>query len=110
MILDKYFIYFVLKGAEKVIAIEPFPYTFEILDKNLSINGVLERISIVNCAIGGKTGTMRVSPLLKNTVGTIASNGPECMLIDVLTIHDVLRDFNLNDKNAVLKMDCEGCE
>ena len=103
-------IYFVLNGAEKVIAIEPFPYTFELLNKNLSINGALEKITIVNCAIGGKTGKMRVSPLLKNSVGTIANDVPDGVLIDVLTIHDLLRDFNLNDKNIVLKMDCEGCE
>ncbi len=93
-----------------MIAVEPFPYTFDLLNKNLSINGVLEKITVVNCAIGGKTGTMKVSPLLKNTVGTIANNVTDGVLIDVLTIHDLLGDFNLNDENIVLKMDCEGCE
>ena len=53
---------------------------------------------------------MRVSPLLKNTVGTIANDVPDDVLIDVLTIHDLLGGFNLNDRDIVLKMYCEGRE
>jgi hypothetical protein len=79
-------IYFVLKGAERVIAIEPFPYTFELLNKNLSINRALKKITTVNCALGEKTATIRVSPLLQISVGTIANNVPDGVLIDVFRV------------------------
>lgn len=103
-------VYFVLNGAKRVIAVEPFPYTFELLNKNLYINGVIERTKMVNCAIGGKTGTMRISQLLKNTVGMTATDVHDGVPINVLTIRNLLEDFNLNNNNVVLKMDCEGCE
>lgn len=103
-------VYFVLRGAERVIAIEPFPYTYELLKSNISINGVSEKVTTLNVAIGGKTGMMNVSPILTNTVGTLATNAHDGVPIKILTVDDFLEDLNLNLNNIVLKIDCEGCE
>ena len=103
-------VYFVLKGAERVIAIEPFPYTYELLKNNISTNGVSEKVTALNVAIGGKTGMINVSPILTNTVGTLAINMHDGVPIKILTVDDLMEELNLNLNNIVLKMDCEGCE
>ena len=103
-------VYFVLKGAERVIAIEPFPYTYELLKNNISTNGVSEKVTALNVAIGGKTGMINVSPFLTNTVGTLATDTHDGVQIKILTVNDLLEDLNLNLNDIILKMDCEGCE
>ena len=103
-------VYFALKGAERIIAVEPFPYTYKLLKDNISINWVSEKVTTLNVAIGGKTWMMNVSPFLTNTVGTLAINTHDGVPIKTLTVDDILEDFNLNLNNIVLKMDCEGCE
>ena len=103
-------VYFVLKGAERVIAIEPFPYTYRLLKNNITINGASEKVTTLNVAIGGKTGMMNISPFLTNTVGTLATNTHDGVQIKTLTVNDLLEDLNLNLNDIILKMDCEGCE
>lgn len=101
-------VYFAIKGAERVISIEPFPFTFELLRKNIAKNGVQEKVKILNCAIGGNTGTMKISPFVKNTVGLRATDSYDGAPIDVITFQTLMEDYNLN--NVILKCDCEGCE
>ena len=101
-------IYFVIMGAERVISIEPFPFTFEVLKKNIAINGVQDKVKILNCAIGGKTGIMKISHTIKNTVGLRATDSSVGTPIDIITFETLTKDYNLN--NVILKCDCEGCE
>ena len=103
-------VYFILKGAERVIAIEPFPYTYRLLKNNITINGASEKVTTLNVAIGGKTRMMNISPFLTNTVGTLATNTHDGVQIKTLTVNDLLEDLNLNLNDIILKMDCEGCE
>ncbi|MCW6169338.1 MAG: FkbM family methyltransferase [Thermoplasmatales archaeon] len=101
-------VYFVIMGAEKVIAIEPFPFTFDLLKKNITINGVQDKVKILNFAMGGKTEIIKISPAAKNTVGLRATEFPGGTPIKVITFETLTKDYNIN--NAVLKCDCEGCE
>ena len=101
-------VYFVIMGAEKIISIEPFPFTFENLKRNIAINGVQDKVKILNCAIGGKTGIMKVSPIVRNTVGLRATDSSVGTQIDIITFGTLIKDYNLN--NVILKCDCEGCE
>lgn len=101
-------VYFVIMGAERVISIEPFPFTFDLLIKNITINGVQDKVKILNCAVGGKTGIINISPAVKNTVGLRATDFPGGTPINVIKFETLAKDYNLN--NAILKCDCEGCE
>jgi len=54
-------IYFAIKGAEKVIAIEPHPGAYEELVENIRINGLEAKIVPLNIAVGDKEGYIVVS-------------------------------------------------
>ena len=46
-------IYFALKGAKHVYAFEPYPYSCDIANKNTRLNGLQDKIIIVNQGCGG---------------------------------------------------------
>ncbi|MFT5509213.1 MAG: FkbM family methyltransferase [Hyphomicrobiaceae bacterium] len=60
-------LYALLSGRfERAIAIEPDPWNRVVLQKNLEINGLLERVTIVGKAASDTTGTMNLHRDAKN--------------------------------------------
>jgi len=53
-------IYFALNGASYVIALEPYPYTFNLAVKNVKVNNLNDKIKILNAGYGGKLDTVKV--------------------------------------------------
>lgn len=100
-------IWFAMKGARNVVAFEPYPLLFKIAKENVSLNTLEDKISIVNAGISGKSGTIMVddaegsldAPLVERETGHA---------IPLLTLEDIISEFSIDD--ALLKMDCEGCE
>lgn len=92
-------IYFISRGAEKVIAVEPCPHMYKELVENLKLNNLLDRVVPINAALGSKSG--------KNIIKCPGGKA----VVNVITLKDIK---NIMDKlgidSAVLKMDCEGCE
>ncbi len=101
-------IFFAINRASKVIAIEPFPVTFQTLTKNIKENHLEDIILPRNYAISDRGGWMKLSENILNTVGTMAVNEQDGVPIPVHTIKDVVEEFDLSD--FILKIDCEGCE
>ena len=100
-------IYFAMKGAVKVVAIEPMPYNFVFLKENIKSNqfdGIIEPLNIM---IGNKTKRTMIEvfnePIVRDTTET--TQGYE---IDQLSLNDLLKKYYT--KNSILKLDCEGCE
>jgi len=100
-------IYFALKGAKKIIAIEPFPANYELAKKNIELNNLQKIIDIDLAGCSNKPGFITVDN--KKSGGgaslTSASTGTK---IPLFSLKNILEQNNLN--SAVLKMDCEGCE
>jgi len=103
-------IYFAIKGAKKVIAIEPHPGAYEELVENIRINGLEGKIVPLNIAVGDKEGYIVISnvetkqapvTLFKESEG----NG---IKVKMETLNNVIKMYNL--ETDILKMDCEGCE
>jgi len=80
-------IYFILNGAEKVFALEPDPNLYKTAKKNIKVNHLKNKIKLLSTAC----------------VGNKKSNSGKG-----LSIKEIVEKFGLN--NAILKMDCEGCE
>lgn len=104
-------LYFLYKGAEKVIAIELHPHAYEELLYNLEINGVKDKVIAINAALGGRRGYCRIPTDLDIDV-TIGFNYldrsiKEGVDVEIITLEDVLRHVK---EPYLLKMDCEGCE
>lgn len=108
-------IYFAIKGANKVISLEPYPYTFNLAKKNIEINKLNNKIELLNAGYGEDRKIIidtsfipnNTSPLKEVALGSEfpPSNGTET---ELLSLNTIISRFNL--KSVVLKMDCEGCE
>jgi hypothetical protein len=84
-------IYFALKGARKVIAIEPKPEAYEEMLENIKLNNLENIIVPINAYLISEQNKARFGEA------------------PVVTLNDVVSKYII-DGNAVLKMDCEGCE
>ena len=101
-------IYFLLNFAKRVIAIEPYPANCEIIQKNLAINSIDDgKAIILNCAIGPRN-LLNISSDVINSGAQESVPSHKGTVIDVIPLSEVISKYNL--ENAVLKMDCEGCE
>ena len=93
------------KEKAKVIAFEPVKHLYELGIQNISLNPKYKKnIIFVNKAVGGKRGKLNIA---NNTTKTYI-NDDDAYQIDVITIKDVLTDYDFTAD--ILKMDCEGCE
>ena len=102
-------IYFALKGAKHVYAFEPYPYSYYIANKNIRLNGLQDKITLVNQGCGGKKTTIKIDNTYENVGSTdlkLFKRGKE---IKITTLEEIIKRFNINYP-AVMKIDCEGCE
>lgn len=102
-------IYFIAKGAKKVIALEPLPNVYQVAVKNVELNGLTSRIDLNMAAIGVKGGVIDVpgdvSIPQSGGFSTMKSGGN--VVVPVLTIREILSKL---EDPYLLKIDCEGCE
>ena len=99
-------IYFALKGAKKVIALEPFPYSYRLAKENILNNGYNEKIVLLNAGYG-KDGETYVEDKLTGT-GDLLTPSNDGIRIKIFSIKTLLDKYSIY--SALLKMDCEGCE
>jgi len=100
-------IYFALKGAKHVYAFEPYPYSYNIAKKNIKLNHLEDKITLLNEGCG-KSGFVIIKEDYKNVSGTDLKNFKEGKKIRIVSLDEIVKRFNL--KHAALKVDCEGCE
>ena len=100
-------IYFALKGAKHVYAFEPYLYSYNIAKKNIKLNYLEDRITLLNEGCG-RSGFVTIKEDYNNTGGTDLKNFKEGKKIRIISLDEIVKRFNL--KHAALKVDCEGCE
>jgi FkbM family methyltransferase len=93
----------------RVYAFEPFPESFDLLQKNLRLNRATN-VEAFPEAIGGRTGTLALDlssgePLQFSTEGVSA----QALAVPCLSLADAFRRLSLTGCD-LLKMDCEGAE
>jgi FkbM family methyltransferase len=100
-------IYFAIKGAKKVISLEPYPYTFALATKNISLSEFKDKIKIINAGYGE-------DKKIKIDTGFIPDSGSDLRVtengtdIDLYSLNTLISRFRI--ESGILKMDCEGCE
>ncbi|WP_016731931.1 FkbM family methyltransferase [Saccharolobus islandicus] len=99
-------IWFALNGAKKVIAIEPYPFPYEIMLKNIRANNLDNIILAINCGIGKENTKIKVTKEATFR-GSNLKASKEGVEIPVYTLDYVIEKYGPFD---ILKMDCEGCE
>jgi FkbM family methyltransferase len=100
-------IYFALKGAASVVALEPYPKNYKIAKYNIELNNLTNKITILQAGIGPKDEHIFVDPEYAGTGQPlkVSSSGET---VEVFSLQSILDKYNI--QSAILKMDCEGCE
>lgn len=100
-------IQFLLKGAEQVVACEPFPASFRLAVANVDRNGLKDRVVLLQKAVGTSAGSGSAAG--DESSGTLRFGGTKGPVrVPVTTLGELVAAYSLRD--ACLKVDCEGDE
>ncbi len=102
-------VYFVLKGAKRVIALEPSPFAFRYLEENAERNGIKEKIICLNEGVGRIDSSIKMERNERDVTGTKAVNQGHGVTVHIMTLKNLIETEGIQS-GSVLKMDCEGCE
>ena len=100
-------IYFALNNAKNVIALEPYPYSYNLALKNIKKNNIEDKIILLNAGYG-RDSAIKVNPNFQNGTGSDLKSFDDGISIKTLSLKTLLSDYHID--KAILKMDCEGCE
>lgn len=106
---------FVLLGAEKVISIEPLPKNFEIAKKNIVLNNLANKIDLHLAGCSSTSGTIVVNATYQEIgaciiTGSKRDDSKNGISIPLLTLQEIRDRGRVVSGDAILKIDCEGCE
>jgi FkbM family methyltransferase len=101
-------IYFILKGAKKVYAIEPHPDAYKEMIENIKLNNMEDKIIPINIGINYKSDYIYVPTTVANTQSILLKPKGNGIKIPAGKLSDIIEKYNIDAQ--VLKMDCEGCE
>jgi FkbM family methyltransferase len=105
-------IYFILRGAKRVIAIEPHPEAYREMFENIKLNNLEDKVLPINAGLASKPGMICVENVdIKRTIEVYHRPGEsECYtLVPAVTLADIVNKYRITSE-SILKMDCEGCE
>jgi FkbM family methyltransferase len=104
-------IYFALRGAKRIIAIEPHPGAFAEMLDNIKLNNLEGVIVPVNAGLASRPGKICIGNIgVEATGGTYHMLGDCPITVPAVTLGELMDRFGIDPNDAVLKMDCEGCE
>ena len=102
-------IYFAIKGAKKVIGIEPFHKNFKIAEKNISFNNFSNEIKMVQAGCSSESGSIKISTEDQSNIESVIRKSEEGEDIPLISLKDIIEKYEI-PKDSILKIDCEGCE
>lgn len=100
-------IFFALKGAKHIYAFEPYPYSYNLASKNIKANLLEDKITLINEGCG-KRGFSVINPKVKKYGEDALQASKNGNKIKINALDEIIERFDIKD--AVLKIDCEGCE
>jgi len=92
----------------KIIAVEPNPLSFAVLEKNVSLNGLEDMVYCERVAVSDQAGTMNISINdVQSGISDQATSGS--VPVDVVTLSMLVQKYKI-DHVDVLQIDVEGAE
>jgi len=101
-------IYFILKGAKKVYAIEPHPDAYKEMIENIKLNNMEDKIIPINMGINYEKDYINIHTKAVNTQSPLLKSEGNGIKVPAGKLSDIIDKYNIDAQ--VLKMDCEGCE
>ncbi|QKR00847.1 FkbM family methyltransferase [Metallosphaera tengchongensis] len=99
-------VFFAVKDAKRVIGFELLPSVYKVALENVELNGLEDRVALINADVGSKDGTIKVPSVIdldKSGVFHVTDEGDiEEPLYPLKRVRELVKDPYL------LKMDCEG--
>jgi FkbM family methyltransferase len=104
-------VYFALRGAEKVIAIEPLPKNYQIAQKNIELNNLSNTITLLLAGCAARPSKIIVDDNYHEIGACVITDRKRDhgTSIPLMTLENILSQESLHG-DVILKMDCEGCE
>ena len=96
-----------VKHARQVIAFEPYPYTYKMAVENIKINKV-KNVVLLNEGVGKQNDFMIIDASFESDAGSALKSFKKGKKVKINSLESIVRKYKI--ENAVLKMDCEGCE
>jgi FkbM family methyltransferase len=95
----------------RIFAVEPFPETFQSLQRNLETTGLLLQVTPLNCALTAASGTREMHPERESPRRSLIPSDETRSGVPVasITLAELLDRYNLRQVD-LLKMDIEGAE
>jgi len=101
-------IYFSKRGARIIYAFEPFPAACSVARRNLELNGI-KNVVLINCGLSSWNHAILIDPKYPSTGSSnLQSVPPGRFEVELKTLDQIVHEYGLVD--AILKIDCEGCE
>ena len=100
-------IYFASRGAAHVYAYEPFPASYETAVENVALNDMEGKITLSRAAVAGRSGKVNLSAVERGLTLQLHAS-PSGVATPITTLDEIVQSHQIHD--AVVKMDCEGCE
>ncbi|MCL4323214.1 MAG: FkbM family methyltransferase [Candidatus Thermoplasmatota archaeon] len=100
-------IYFAIKGAKKVIVFEPYPHTFNLCKKNITISAFKDKIDVINAGYGKDTIVNIDETFIPDTSTQLKEDG-QGRKVNIYSLRTLISKYDVF--TGILKMDCEGCE
>jgi len=101
-------IYFALRGAKKVIAIEPLPLNYESAKKNIQLNELRSKIDLQLAGCSNKIGYIEIDSEKSGMFYFAESEKDSSVRIPLVTLDNICKKYDIH--SGILKIDCEGCE
>jgi FkbM family methyltransferase len=93
----------------RLLAVEPNPETFSLLLQNLHDNGLQDRVTAINAAVGTAPGVVGLELMEHSLATRLARSGEGQVTANVQKLDWLLAEAGI-DEVDVLKVDCEGME
>lgn len=100
---------FAIGGAKKVVAMEPYPYSYKWAVENIRLNNLEDKIEILNAGYG-QHGSIEIEDKVSN-IGTVLEAKAGGKRVNLYSLDDLFQNYIKNlEGQLLLKVDCEGCE
>jgi FkbM family methyltransferase len=102
-------IYFLLKGASHVVAVEAFPGYYSLAKQNIEINGFQKQCEVLLAAGGGNSGgSLIIDTGLEDMFGANMKQTDAGQTVPIITLQELADKYQIVD--GFLKLDTEGFE
>ena len=101
-------LYFAVRGAKKIIALEPHPSIYQSGLKNVVENGFETKINFIMAGANNKNEFVFIDENSPLSCGLSLKKNNKGIKVPLLSLEKILEHCETN--SCILKIDCEGCE